>query len=276
MSQNEDNSEDVAEKPTRRGLFWSALRVFLWTLGGLGLGFIMLGCEIWTERYPLITQWLENIHLPGAWVGMGLLRLGLGPKNEAGMLLIIIAPIYQWAIIGFVCGLVRESWRTARTRSRMAVPAAGRAGGGPRLRGRWRLCLIVAGLVAVAFFAHVVNREMTYAKDREFFRTKVDHKAFAEACLDMVARPEHYSLELGACAGDDPKLPEFIRNLHAREVSYHGYEVSVSRAVYFQALMFTHNRTNAAQYNVILWSNYRPPQLLYSLYSTNRPKVDAR
>ncbi len=89
-------------------------------------------------------------------------------------------------------------------------------------------------------------------------------------------RVETHLSALGTCAGDDPKLPEIIRNLHAREVSYHGYEISVSRAVYFQTLMFTHNRTNAAQYDVILWSNYRPPELLYSLYSTNRPKVDAR
>ena len=200
---------------------------------------------------------------------MGMLYLwqsfGLGPHGDAGFIMIPICMVAEWAVAGFLFGIGQSVYLHNKGRRRSSEVTH---------KGRSRKPLLYALLIiALGVGGYLLQQEARIAMDRKYFLEKVNYKEFADTCLEMVVNPDKYGLSLGNCKADDPKLPEAIRRIKASTLSYHGYEVRISN-FYFQGLAFSHNMKDATRYNVVFESNYREPVPLYSLHSTNLPKID--
>lgn len=256
-------STPIPQRDSNAGLGRTVLRLLVWTLVGMLAGFCFIPLTSFFERYHAIGSVLNVLMLPAQGMFAAWVSLGIGPHGDAGFIMIFVFMIAEWALAGFLFGIGRI-WYLRRMGRDELTPA--------RTSKRKRL-LYVAAVLALVVGGYCAWQEVLIAKDRNFFLSQVNYEEFAEASLDLVVSPDKYGLSLGKCKGTDPNLPEAIRKLNAADLSYHGYMVRVSN-FYFQGLAFRHSMKDPTRYEVVFESNYREPVPLYSMQSTNLPKID--
>ena len=239
----------------------AALRVLLWTVAGTVLGCVgVLPLADLLERYPLINA---MVFFPGSTLGKALLATGLAPHGEEGFIVILIAMVAQWTILGFLAGVYRQWWlgRVATGRRRSAESGQGAEwtpGGGPRLfefvraHKHWT----AAAVVLLAAVGYCLWQEVLYARDREFFLRHVDHKAVAEACLEVLAKMANqtsFREQVGCFSGTDPRFPEAIRKLEPKAVAVHCDEVSITKTPrpFWNCLTLKRDRTQPTHYDLV-------------------------
>jgi hypothetical protein len=269
------------------------LRIVAWTAVGTALGFLVLPCLDWFDRYPLIGAVL----MPAANLLCEAIRgLGLGPGGDAGFVIIPISIVLQWTLLGLMYGIYR-ALRAERSRAAMASPitdkdvanpmrgrrleckaaaVSGRAGrsDGPARRLRRVLWFMAAhkelstwiAIISLAA-SYCLWQEILLSWDRDFFLRHVDHQAVARACLDILSKPlKQRNEQVALYVGPDPRLPEAIRRLNPECVSIHVDEVSIARRLP-NWLTFMQNRNDPTRYD--LWYQEGPKcheTLVYSIY----------
>jgi len=122
-----------------------------------------------------------------------------------------------------------------------------------RLGKAHRLISAVIGVV-VLVSGYCVWQEVVLSRDRDFFLHHVDHKAVAEACFDILSKPEterwqQVALYLGA----DSRLPEAIRRLDPKAVSIHVDEISITKTPrhFYNCLTFRQDRSDTNRYDLV-------------------------
>ena len=264
-----DSGEEPAPTPpnsqgrSKAGLGRTVLRLLAWTVVGTVAGFCFMPLTSLFERYHAIGSVLNALMLPAQGMFAVWVSFGFGPHGDAGFIMIFVFMVVEWALAGFLFGVGRTWYLRRKGRDEMTAA---------RTPKRKKLLYAALPLVLVVG-GYFVWQEVLIAKDRNFFLSQVNYKEFAEASLDMVVNPDKYGLSLGRCKGTDPKLPEAIRNLKTENLDYHGYSVRVCN-FYFQGLAFSHSMKDPTRYEVVFERNYREPVVLYSMQSTNLPKID--
>ncbi len=275
------------------------LRIVIWTAAGTALGFLILPCLDWFDRYPLIGIILVG---PASLLWTAMFSLRFAPAGDAGLVIIPISIVLQWTLLGFVYGLYRAS-HAERSRAALAGqtsagdvtdPMRGRppeckraavSGGtapspGPRgaARGHWRVLYFMAGHKELSAWIAIILltacyclwQEILLRRDRDFLLRRVDYQTVAEACLGILSKPVQERIELvkaGPYYGPDPRLPEAIRRLDPECVAIHVDEVSIRRR-YPNWLTFRQNSSDPTRYD--LWYEEGPtcyqPTLVYSIH----------
>ena len=272
MSADPTSQRDSAEQPppitptsqgrSNTGLGGTVLRLLAWTVVGTVAGFCFMPLTSFFERYHAISSVLNVLLLPAQGMFALWVSLGLGPHGDAGFIMIFVFIVVEWALAGFLFGVGHTWYLRRKRRSEMTAPTLKR-----------KKLLYAALLFVLVVGGYCIRQEVLIAKDRQFFLQQVNYKEFAEASLDLLVNPDKYGLSLGRCKGTDTKLPEAIRKLKTVNLDYHGYTVSVCN-FYFQGLAFSHSMKEPTRYEVVFECNYREPVLLYSMQSTNLPKID--
>lgn len=273
MSTDSTSQGDSAEQPapttsasqgrSNAGLGRTILRLLVWTVVGTLAGFCFMPLTSFLERYHAISSVLSILMLPAQGMFAAWVSLGFGPHGDAGFIMLFVFIVVEWALAGFLFGVgrtwyLRRKGRDERTTTRTP---------------KRKQLLYAAALVVLVVGGYCAWQEVLIAKDRTFFLSQVNYKEFAEASLDLLVNPDRYGLSLGSCKGADPKLPEAIRKLKTADLVYHGYTVRVCN-FYFQGLAFSHSMKEPTRYEVVFERNYREPVILYSMQSTNLPKID--
>ena len=238
------------------------LRLVAWTVVGTVAGFCFMPLISFLERYQAISSVLNVLMLPAQGMFAAWVSFGFGPRGDAGFIMIFVFIVVEWALAGLVFGVGRTIYLSRTRRSEMTAPIPKR-----------KKLLYAALLLVLVVGGYCVGQEVLIARDCTFFLQQVDYNEFAEASLDLLVNPDKYGLALGRCNGTDSKLPEAIRKLKTANLDYHGYTVRVCN-FYFQGLAFSHSMKEPTRYEVVFERNYREPVLLYSMQSTNLPKID--
>ena len=257
----------MKENPSSASPGRTASRLLGWTAAGTLLGIGLMPLYGLFTRYPLLNAFFQLCLLPTKAMLLFWNWLRLPPHGDAGFIMIAVFMVAEWSLIGLLVGLGR-AWYLRRQARRPVAPDAA----APQRKTK-RIGYAVLLLVAVVA-GYCLYQEWVIAQDRRFFVQQVNHKEFAEACLDMVVHPDKYQLSFEQRDGNNPRLPEALRKLKPAHVSYQGYAIRIDKAVYHQGLMFTHSPTNPAEYEVVFRSNYKAPVHLYTLCSEQRPKSD--
>lgn len=273
MSSDTPSQRDSEEQPapiaptsqggSNAGFGRTVLRLLVWTVFGTLTGLCFMPIASFFERYHAISSVLNVLMLPAQGMFAAWVSLGFGPHGDAGFIMIFVFMVVEWALAGFLFGVGR-TWYLRR-KERYELTAT-------RTPKRKKLLYAFAVLVLVVG-GYCAWQEVLIAKDRNFFLSQVNYKEFAEASLDLLVNPDKYGLSIGRCTGTDPKLPEVIRNLKTANLDYHGHTVRVCN-FYFQGLAFSHSVKDPTRYEVVFERNYREPVSLYSMHSTNLPKID--
>lgn len=233
----------------------SIVQLLIWTVAGTVIGFFLLASAGLLERYPLINSILW---LPAPLIAGAMFRLGLAPAGDAGFVIYPVSMVLQWTVLGFVGGVCRAWWlKRVRVSSKKLAPTAV-----PEPRPLQRLLRLgkvhrfisaVIGAV-VLVISYCAWQEVVLSRDREFFLHHVDHQAVAEACFDILSKPEaerwqQVALFLGA----DSRLPEVIRRLEPKAVSIHVDEISITKTPrhFYNCLTFRQNKSDTNRYDLV-------------------------
>lgn len=273
---------------------WLA-RILIWTVIGAACGFFSFPCWDRLERYPLLCA---VVTFPAELLGKAIFRAGLAPPGDAGFGVIVICMGLQWTLLGFLYG-VYCGWRAERARKALSVPSAAgdimgmvrgcpvdprraapsrtsEPGPGPalhplrrvlRFMAKYKEVPVVIGLVAMAAcYCHW--QEIVLSQDRDFFLRRVNQQAVAEACLEMLSKPEkERNKQVGLNLALDSTLPEAIRRLEPTAVVTHVHSISITKRSP-NSLIFTQSKENPARYDLLYWEGPKclRPILVYSIY----------
>lgn len=262
-------------------------RTIIWTLLGTLFGFYMMlfGTNMF-DRYPLIN---ETLWLPLALVLKVVTlisdTLNLTPSGEAGFILIPIAMVLQWTLIGMLCGVSRTwflKWQKAKISHENSAEnsmdmqhdqSVRRSRLGVFLRTRKTLSCVIALLIVTLFYCAL--EEVLLLRDRDFFLHHVDHQAVAQACLGILSKPEKERWQMvDLYFGSDPRLPEAIRRVNPKRTSIHVYEISITKTnrPFLNALEFSQDRSDPTLFRLVYCEGARGSKetLLYTIKNPNQ------
>jgi hypothetical protein len=236
------------------------IRILLWIIAGTAFGFLLISPmgENWLRRFPLFGEIINVLLLPATWLTSFWAAMGLGPHGDAGFGVMLIFMVGIWSIYGLLLGLLLESVRRRRkTRMPTQMAYQERQNFGCFVKRHKTLCAGAALLLA-AVCCYCVAKHFSLSQDRKFFVERINHKAVAEACLDILTQPDKYSLSIGSPLERDPmhnpNLPEVIRQLQPSFVCVRGAEASASVMITknnYTYLLFEHPFGNLKSFDLV-------------------------
>jgi hypothetical protein len=251
----------------------SSIRVLAWAAAGTTFGLCLSACAGALERYPLINTVLWFL---APLLSQAMSASGLAPHGEAGFVIIPIAMVLQWTILGFLGGLCYE-WRLGQ---RGVAPSPIRETGNGSAPAKSPLglrLLFTTGAVLVLVAGYCAWQEIVLSRDREFFLRHVDHKAVAEACFDILRKPEKELWPMiGLYSGSDARLPPAIRRLEPKAVAIHIDDIGITKTPrhFYNSLEFRQNTTDKSRYDLVYVegpdSSNERETVLYSMFAGGR------
>jgi hypothetical protein len=246
-------------------------------VAGTVLGYLLITppYDDWLQRYPALGSIDGFLLTPAMWLTNAWAAMRLPPHGDAGFVVMMIFMVGVWSVYGLFIGLLLE-WRLKRWK---AVSKQEQHGEGAnflqhcsRFVKRHKTFCVSIVVLFVAVCGYCVAREFALSKDREFFVKHVNHKAVAEACVDVLTNRVKYPLPFGSDSGKDPKsdpnVPEVIRLLHPRSVVMRGEELSITKTDY-NYLILRHNWSDPDRYDLVYQEGPTSPGPEALLYSVN-------
>ena len=150
----------------------------------------------------------------------------------------------------------------------------------------------ILGAIALAIFFSLIGfgvyafyrLDKVYRDARHLLLNELDHRTVSVACLDMMTQPQYQLLLVDhGSSGDDPRLPDAIRNVKASWFLLETNQVIIMKTggFYHIGLVFHRSTTASNAYDLLCCEEGKPGHdiLLYTLpIPTNGPSSssDAR
>jgi len=242
---------------------YALIRNFLWIIAGTAFGFLLISRmgEDWLRQFPIFGEIINILLLPAMWLTNLWVAMGLGPHGDAGFVIMMIFMVGIWPIYGLLFGLLLE-WIKKRRKAPIPPPQTNQEHGFIQSLVRFVkqhkvLSILAAGLFVVVC-CYCVAKELSLFQERKFILQQINHKAVAEACYDILANPDKYSLSIGSPLENDPMhnptLPEVIQNLQPKSVRVRGADVSASVDITknnYTYLLFEHPFGDLKSFNLV-------------------------
>jgi hypothetical protein len=216
---------------------YAFIRIFLWIIAGAAFGFLLMSRtgENWMRQFPIFGGIINALLLPAEWLTNLWFAAGFGPHGDAAFGVMFVFMVGVWPIYGLLFGLLLE-WFRKRRKTRIPPPQTEQDLGFfqnfVRRIKQHKALSIFAAVLLVAVCSYCISKEVSLFQKRKYFIQQIDHKAVAEACLDILTQPEKYSLSISSPMEKDPmhnpSLPEVIRQLQPKFVCVRGADFSAS------------------------------------------------
>lgn len=239
------------------------IRILLWIIAGTAFGFLLVSPmgENWLRRFPIFGEIINILLLPAMWLASLWGAMGLGPHGDAGFVIMLIFMVGIWPIYGLFLGLFFE-WMQKRRKSKTPLQEPNEELSFTQCIGRFvkqhKALSVVAVALLVAVCCYCIAKQSSLSRDRKLFVERLDHKAVAEACLNILTQPEKYSLSIGSPLERDPmhipNLPEVIRQLEPNFVCVRGIDASASVMITknnYAYLLFEHPFGNLKSFDLV-------------------------